>query len=104
MSQSDTIVRGIQSISDAADVIARHHRLSSEVVIEYYPARPRSFALESESTGVFAYQFFDTAGGNCGYYLVDLDSVHVLSTPRHWGIPKSHVGRINPVRPSFVSH
>ena len=85
----DDIVRNVHTLGDAARIVAEQHALKSEALVEHYPARySRCSGIEDPPTRVFAYQFFDTKGGNCGYYLPDLCSVHLFESPRRWGMPK----------------
>ena len=85
------IVRDIHGLAEAVEIVARSHRLATQAVVEHYPPRPDLYGRPREPGGIFAYQFFDTQGGNCGYYLQDLRSVHIFETPRKWGIPKEHI-------------
>jgi hypothetical protein len=88
----DDIVRNVQTLGDAARIVAQQHVLNAEALVEHYPSRyDRYSGIESSvPSRVFAYQFFDTTGGNCAYYLPELCSVHLFANPRRWGMPKPH--------------
>lgn len=84
------IVRNVSDLAQAVNVIAGTHTLANEALVECYPAR-RDYFGRTIGGDIFAYQFFNRGGGNCGYYLPDLDSVHIFAVPRLWGLPKPHV-------------
>jgi len=65
--------------------------IAPEAIVEFYPARFDPYGVLRQPGGIFAYQFFDTKGGNCAYWLYDLNSVHVFETPRQWSLPKTEL-------------
>jgi hypothetical protein len=80
-----------QCLAEATRLMLRHFpTLSDQALIEYYPTfhRPWDGQPSSHFPGIFAFQFFDRAGLNPGYYLPDLHSLHILAKPREWHLPK----------------
>jgi hypothetical protein len=87
----DDIVRNVFTLGDAARAVAAQYALKSDALVEHYPARYCRYSEPQNTPGrVFAYQFFDTSGGNCAYYLPEFGSVHMFAIPRRWGMPKTH--------------
>ena len=89
MAQNE-IVRNVQCLADAVRAAAERYALTSKALVEHYPKRYDPCGLEPPLGRVFAYQFFDRRGGNCGYYIPDMRSVHFFATPRRWGMPQMH--------------
>jgi hypothetical protein len=93
MTTTNDIVRNIRFLGDAVRLVAQHAELSSEALVEHYPTRHDAYGPYPAGR-IFAYQFFDKAGGNCAYYLPEFNSVHLFAIPRKWGMPKAHMERI----------
>jgi hypothetical protein len=93
----NSVVQGISRLSDAVQLIAQHYRLQPQAQIENYPYPSRA---EGQNTNglpgaIFAYQFFDAAGGHCASWLVDDESVHLFATPHKWGSAKDNLADLS---------
>jgi hypothetical protein len=86
----DDIIRNVQCLAQAAQLVDAEYSMAENALVERYPAsRYDYFNRDPQPGRVFAYQFFDRHGRNCAYYLPDLNSVHFFASPRNWGMPKS---------------
>jgi hypothetical protein len=94
----NAIIPGITGLGEAVRLIARHHRLHSQAVIENYPYSARADSRGSSNLpgSIFAYQFFDTAGEHCASWTVVAESVHIFDKTRKWNFPKENLADLAP--------
>jgi hypothetical protein len=85
------------TLPQAIELVDKHCDLVPQVLIERYPPY-RGYAPctpGNPTGGIFAYQFFNTEGLNCAYYLQDMHSLHILVPARLWGFPKEELEDIS---------
>lgn len=57
---------------------------ASQIGVEFYPKKAVRYGLPYQSSGVFAYRYFDDHDLEIGYYLTATSTYHIFDTPRVW--------------------